>query len=168
MFTLPIASLPTFIADQASALSSDVPAATSAAAAPASTPKAAQAVKELQIQLDPGELGEMTVKLRLAGGKLSVTIGVANPQTLAAIEDDRALIAARLGAAEQSVEDIVIQRQVAAPPATETSSSHAFASEAATDPSATDGEPDSSRDAQRRSGASARGGAGLGGRFSSV
>ena len=55
----------------------------------------------------------MTLKLRLAGGKLSVTIGVANPQTLAAIEDDRALIAARLGAGEQALEDLVIQRQIA-------------------------------------------------------
>ncbi len=126
--TVAFANLPAFIADQASALASEsTPEA--AAAAPTSPAKAAQAVKELQIALDPADLGQMTLKLRLAGGKLSVTIGVANPQTLAAIEDDRALIAARLGAGDSGLEDLLIQRQVAGAPPTETGQTHGFAND---------------------------------------
>ncbi len=88
------------------------------------TPRAAQAVKELQISLDPANLGAMTLKLRLVGGKLAVTIVVANPQTLSAIEDDRALIAARLSTGGQSLDDLVIQRQALPDSSQETNASH--------------------------------------------
>jgi hypothetical protein len=153
--SLPLASLPAFIADQASALAADAPSATSAAATTSATPKAAQAVKELQISLEPADLGEMTLELRLADGKLSVTIAVANPKTLGAIEDDRALIAARLGAGDQTLEDLVIQRQTAAPATPETASSHVIASESGADPSTSDGEANSANPGGRRAGARA-------------
>ena len=64
----------------------------------------------------------MTVKLRLANGKLSVSIAVANPSTLGALQDDRDLIAARLASGDQTLEALVISRQAPAPP--EVSPSH--------------------------------------------
>ncbi len=119
--TVTLANLPAFLADQASSLTSATtdPSATAAAATPAA--RTAQAVKELKISLDPTDLGEMTVKLRLANGKLSVSISVANPTTLGAIEDDRAVIAARLATGDQALEDLIIARQA---PATEVSTSN--------------------------------------------
>lgn len=100
-----LANLPAFIADQVDTLSSVGAFDAQSAAAPVESPKAAQAVKELNISLEPADLGQMTLKLRLAGGKLSVTIAVANPRTLSSIEDDRALIAARLSAGDRTLEN---------------------------------------------------------------
>ena len=122
--TVPLALLPAFIAEQVDALAADAPSATDSAA-PAAQAKAAQAVKELNIALDPADLGQMTLKLRLAGGKLSVTIDVANPQTLAAIEGDRALIASRILSGDQTLDDLVIQRQAPTASTPETVSAHA-------------------------------------------
>jgi hypothetical protein len=153
--TVPLATLPAFIADQAQAFvssASDSGSASTSASAAAATPKAAQAVKELNITLDPADLGQMTLKLRLADGKLSVTIGVVNPSTLTSIEDDRALIAARLGGADQALGDLVIQRQAGAPATQETASSHAPASDTGADPSSSDGEAESSDLGGRRPG----------------
>ncbi len=93
----------------------------------------------------------MTLKLRLADGKLSVTIGVVNPSTLTSIEDDRALIAARLGGGDQALGDLVIQRQAGAPAPQETASSHAPASDS--EPSSSDREAESSDLGRRRPGA---------------
>jgi hypothetical protein len=165
-FSVPLANLPAFIADQASALATDASAASDAAAsspaAAAAAPKAAQAVKELQITLDPADLGQMTLKLRLADGKLSVTIAVANPKTLTSIEDDRALIAARLGAGDQTLGDLVIQRQAGAPATQETKSSHVSFSDSSAEASSTDSEAGASN-LGRRSSRGFRGGARAGG-----
>ncbi len=164
VFSVPLANLPTFIADQANTLASaNTPAARIATSTPAQTPKAAQAVKELNIALEPAELGQMTLKLRLTGGKLSVTIAVANPTTLSSIEDDRALIAARLGAGDQTLEDLVIQRQ--APSTAENASSHGFSSDSGAGSSTTDGGSGSSSPRDPQSGAPPRGGAATGGAF---
>ncbi len=57
----------------------------------------AQAVKELQIDLDPADLGAVSVTMRLAEGKLSIVMEVATPSTLKAIEGERDAIADRLG-----------------------------------------------------------------------
>src|SRR6185437_16086283 len=149
--TVPLASLPTFIADQANALAASAPDAASASTA-AAAPQAAQAVKELNITLDPANLGQMTLKLRLAGGKLSVTIGVANPKTLTSIEDDRAVIAARLGGGDQMLEALVIQRQAGPPASSETTSRHALDSDTGADPSANESEADSSNLGRRQGG----------------
>jgi hypothetical protein len=163
--TVALANLPAFIADQANALSTNAANAQSPAAAPAETPKAAQAVKELKISLEPGDLGQMTLKLRLAGGKLSVTIAVANPQTLSSIEDDRALIAARLGAGDQTLEDLIIQRQ--APSTSEIASPHGPANDSGSEPSTSDNSKGASL-GERRPGAPPSGGARAGGAFSDL
>jgi flagellar hook-length control protein FliK len=153
-FIVAFADLPNFIADQAGSLSSaaaapDSAPATNAAANP--SPKAAEAVKELQISLDPADLGAMTLKLRLAGGKLSVTISVANPQTLAAIKDDSALISQRLSSNNQALDDLVIQQQNLAS-TTESAGAHAFANDSSAQDQPSEGEPQ----ARRRPNASSR------------
>jgi hypothetical protein len=50
--------------------------------------------------------------MRLANGKLSVVISVANPKTLATIEGERDAIAGRLGGNQQELEDLTIRRQL--------------------------------------------------------
>ena len=95
--------LPDFIAEQASAMTT-----ASQATTPLSAP---QAVKELEISLDPADLGSVSLKLRLTGGKLTVVIGVSNASTLASIENDREAIATRLGVDPQSADSLIIQAQ---------------------------------------------------------
>jgi chemotaxis protein MotD len=102
--SVPLSQLADFVADQASALRSS-PSSPSAPSASAAAP---QAVKELEISLDPANLGAVSVKMRLANGKLSIVIGVSNSSTLAAIENERGAIAARLGSTEQPLENLVI------------------------------------------------------------
>jgi chemotaxis protein MotD len=70
---------------------------------------AAQPVKELEIQLDPTDLGAVSVKMRLSGGKLSVVMEIAKPTTLQAVEGERGAITDRLGSAAQPLESLVIR-----------------------------------------------------------
>ncbi len=110
--SLPPAQLPRLIADQARTL----------ARAPSSSPApllelAAQAtpgnskIKELEVSLDPADLGKISIKLKLDAGKLDVSIRVANPATLSAIESERGAIETRLAASSQSLESLQIQAQ---------------------------------------------------------
>jgi hypothetical protein len=96
------------LADRLASAASDMAssATPSAAAAGAGT---AQAVKELQIDLDPADLGAVSVTMRLAGGKLSIVMEVATPSTLKAIEGERDAIAERLGLTSQSLEALIIK-----------------------------------------------------------
>jgi flagellar hook-length control protein FliK len=68
-------------------------------------------VKELAIELDPADLGAVSLKMRLTNGKLSVVIGVSNSSTLAAIENERGAIALKLGANQQPLQDLIIRSQ---------------------------------------------------------
>jgi hypothetical protein len=70
---------------------------------------AAQPVKELEIKLDPTDLGAVSVKMRLSGGKLSVVMEIAKSTTLQAVEGERGAIAERLGSAAQPLESLVIR-----------------------------------------------------------
>jgi chemotaxis protein MotD len=101
--SIPLSQLADFVADQASSLSSP-----SSPSAPSPSGAAPQAVKELEISLDPANLGAVSVKMRLANGKLSIVIGVSNSSTLSAIENERSAIAARLGSTEQPLENLAI------------------------------------------------------------
>ncbi len=94
------------LATQASELTTKAAPSDSTAATGVGT---AQAVKELQIDLDPADLGAVSVKMRLAGGKLSVVMEVATPSTLTAIENERDAIAGRLGSTAQPLESLIIK-----------------------------------------------------------
>jgi flagellar hook-length control protein FliK len=106
--SVPLNRLADVVAEQASSLvSRDTPSTGS----PASSAAAPGAVKELEISLDPANLGAVSVKMRLANGKLSVVIGVSSSSTLEAIENERGAISARLGSSEQPLESLVIRSQ---------------------------------------------------------
>ena len=75
--------------------------------APATGAASAQAVKELQIDLKPADLGALSVKMRMTQGQLSVVMEVAKPSTLKAIENERSAIADRLGLSAQSLEILI-------------------------------------------------------------
>jgi flagellar hook-length control protein FliK len=85
------------IAGQASSMGAPRDAAGASPNAAASSP-----VKELDIQLNPGELGALNVKMRLAGGALVVVIEVAKPSTLKLIEGERDAISDRLTSTNQT------------------------------------------------------------------
>jgi chemotaxis protein MotD len=91
--------LPQLIADQAATLG-----AASSAASVGATP-----VKELDVQLNPASLGALTVKMRLAQGKLSVVIEAAKTGTAKMIDGQRDAIAERLGAADQPLASIEVK-----------------------------------------------------------
>jgi chemotaxis protein MotD len=91
--------LPQVIADQARSLGT-----TSSGSGVGATP-----VKELDVQLNPASLGSLTVKMRLAEGKLSVTIETANSATAKLIDSAREAIAERLSAVDQPVASIEVK-----------------------------------------------------------
>ncbi len=101
-----VSQLPQRLAAEASALTAT---AAPTGPTPATGVASAQAVKELQIDLDPADLGAVSVKMRLTDGKLSVVMEVANPSTLKAIENERGAITDRLGSNAQSLETLVIK-----------------------------------------------------------
>ncbi len=105
---IPLSQLADFVADEASSLSSPNPAAP---ASPSSSALAPQAVKELEISLDPVNLGALSVKMRLANGKLSIVISASSSSTLTAIENERSAITASLGSTQQPLESLVIRSQ---------------------------------------------------------
>jgi flagellar hook-length control protein FliK len=110
--SLPVSGLADFIAGEAEAMSTP-PSADASSGAAGATPQApgASKIKELVISLEPENLGQISLRLRLSNGKLSVSIGVANPQTLAAIEDESSAIASRLAGGQQSLESLTIHPQ---------------------------------------------------------
>jgi hypothetical protein len=98
------------LATEANAMTSQT---ASSSSAPAAVPAGADAVKELQIELAPPDLGAVSVKMRMAQGQLSVVMEVAKPTTLKAIESERGAIADRLGLSAQSVEILMAKPDAA-------------------------------------------------------
>ncbi|HLH47943.1 MAG TPA: flagellar hook-length control protein FliK [Roseiarcus sp.] len=102
--------LPDLIAKQAENMTAP------AAAANASAPAASQnPVKELEVQLNPADLGSLTVKMRLANGNLAVVIETSKDSTAKLIEGERDAIAERLASVEQPVASVVIQASDSVP-----------------------------------------------------
>src|SRR5262249_49657366 len=75
--------LPDVIADQANALVSH------SASAAATSSGNANPVKELDVSLNPSDLGSLTVKMRIANGNLSVVIETEKSSTAKMIESER-------------------------------------------------------------------------------
>ncbi|MGD1017505.1 MAG: flagellar hook-length control protein FliK [Roseiarcus sp.] len=101
-----VSQLADWLAGEASGLSSQTASsgATSAAAV-----GGGQAVKELQINLEPSDLGAVSVKMRMANGQLSVVMEVAKPSTLNSIENERDAITDRLGLSAQPLAALIIR-----------------------------------------------------------
>jgi hypothetical protein len=104
-----IDQLPDVIANQAQALitQSASPATTSAASV--------NPVKELDVSLNPADLGSLTVKMRIANGNLSVVIETEKSSTAKMIESERQAIVDRLGSASQPIASVVIKAADGAP-----------------------------------------------------
>jgi hypothetical protein len=89
---------------QASARQAPMEAPARAAASPRA------AVKELDLALDPKDLGSLSMTLRLSGDALSVVIKAASAHAVSAIEGERTALAARLAAIDQPLAALVIER----------------------------------------------------------
>jgi chemotaxis protein MotD len=104
-----IDQLPDVIANQAQALvaQSASPATANAASV--------NPVKELDVSLNPADLGSLTVKMRIANGNLSVVIETEKSSTAKMIESERQAIVDRLGSASQPIASVVIKAADNAP-----------------------------------------------------
>ena len=79
--------------------------------ASAVTPSAAaQPVKEIDVDLSPSGLEDVSMTMRLAGDKLSVVIRAASSQTLSSIEGARDAIADRLAAIGQPLDSLIVKQ----------------------------------------------------------
>ena len=90
--------------------------AASAGVAPRATPLAAgsasstQPIKEIDVDLSPGGLEDVSMTMRLAGDRLSVVIRAASSHTLGSIEGARDAITDRLAAIGQPLESLVVMQ----------------------------------------------------------
>jgi Flagellar hook-length control protein FliK len=83
------------------------PRATALAAGSASS---AQPIKEIDVDLSPGGLEDVSMTMRLAGDKLSVVIRAASSQTLGSIEGARDAITDRLAAIGQPLDSLIVRQ----------------------------------------------------------
>ncbi|HEV7480135.1 MAG TPA: flagellar hook-length control protein FliK [Roseiarcus sp.] len=92
----------------ASAGHADVaPRASALATGPApSTPP----IREIDVDLSPGGLEDVSMTMRLAGDKLSVVIRAASSQTLGSIEGARDAIADRMAAIGQPLDSLIVKQ----------------------------------------------------------
>ncbi len=76
----------------------------------APTSPAADKVREIDLDLAPGGLKDVTMTVRLTGDKLGVVVRAASGETAATIEGARDAIAERLAAIGQPVTSLIIQQ----------------------------------------------------------
>jgi hypothetical protein len=92
----------------------NTPARTAAAAPRAIAPAAAQTpaapVKEIDVDLSPSGLEDVSMTMRLAGDRLSVVIHAASSQTAGSIEGARDAIADRLAAIGQPLDSLIVRQ----------------------------------------------------------
>jgi hypothetical protein len=94
--------------DVSSARAADVDIAPRAlAAGPAAS---APPVREIDVDLSPGGLEDVSMTMRLAGDRLSVVIRAGSSQTLGSIEGARDAIADRLAAIGQPLDSLVVKQ----------------------------------------------------------
>jgi hypothetical protein len=76
----------------------------------AGSASAAQPVKEIDVDLSPGGLEDVSMTMRLSGDKLSVVIRAASSQTLGSIEGARDAITDRLAAIGQPLDSLIVKQ----------------------------------------------------------
>jgi hypothetical protein len=69
-----------------------------------------QPIKEIDVDLSPGGLEDVSMTMRLAGDKLSVVIRAASSQTLGSIEGARDAITDRLAAIGQPLDSLIVKQ----------------------------------------------------------
>jgi len=87
------------------AAAADVTPTASAAPAPA-----ASSIKEIDVDLSPAGLEDVSMTMRLAGDKLSVVVRAASSQTAGSIEGARDAIADRLAAIGQPLDSLIVRQ----------------------------------------------------------
>jgi hypothetical protein len=95
-------------ASTTSAANTDV--APRAAPLAAGSASATQPIKEIDVDLSPGGLEDVSMTMRLAGDRLSVVIRAASSQTLGSIEGARDAITDRLAAIGQPLDSLVVKQ----------------------------------------------------------
>jgi flagellar hook-length control protein FliK len=80
------------------------------ASAPAAQALAAPPVKEIDVDLSPAGLEDVSMTMRLAGDRLSVVIHAASSQTAGSIEGARDAIADRLAAIGQPLDSLIVRQ----------------------------------------------------------
>jgi hypothetical protein len=72
--------------------------------------RSASPVREIDVDLSPGGLEDVSMTMRLAGDKLSVVIRAPSSQTLSSIEGARDAIADRLVAIGQPLDSLIVKQ----------------------------------------------------------
>jgi chemotaxis protein MotD len=75
----------------------------------AKSPPSMSRVQTMQLQLDPGTLGKVTVRMRLSGSRLDLRVETERPETMQLIGSDKDLLTGKLQAAGFTIETLVIQ-----------------------------------------------------------
>jgi hypothetical protein len=98
------------IADRITAeVSSASNASSETAAGAAGSQAATSSVKILNLQLEPENLGRVTVQLRLTGTGLELQVQAASAETMRMIADDKDLLVGKLRASGYSVDALVVK-----------------------------------------------------------
>jgi hypothetical protein len=76
----------------------------------AGSPSSTRPVREIDVDLSPGGLEDVSMTMRLTGDKLSVVIRAASSQTLGSIEGARDAIADRMAAIGQPLDSLIVKQ----------------------------------------------------------
>jgi hypothetical protein len=106
----PFVASAAFGADASSAKATDADIAPRASALGPGSAPSARPVREIDVDLSPGGLEDVSMTMRLAGDRLSVVIRAASSQTLGSIEGARDAIADRLAAIGQPLDSLIVKQ----------------------------------------------------------
>jgi Flagellar hook-length control protein FliK len=96
--------------DASTAGATDTDAAPRATALGPGSAPSAPPVREIDVDLSPGGLEDVSMTMRLAGDKLSVVIRAASSQTLGSIEGARDAITDRMAAIGQPLDSLIVKQ----------------------------------------------------------
>jgi Flagellar hook-length control protein FliK len=96
--------------DASTARAADADVAPRASVLAAGSSRSTPPVREIDVDLSPGGLEDVSMTMRLAGDKLSVVIRAASSQTLGSIEGARDAIADRMAAIGQPLDSLVVKQ----------------------------------------------------------
>jgi hypothetical protein len=108
LLSAPLGAAAPFAPDGSTAGAADI--APRASALGSGQASRAPPVREIDVDLSPGGLEDVSMTMRLAGDKLSVVVRAASSQTLSSIEGARDAIADRLAAIGQPLDSLIIQQ----------------------------------------------------------
>jgi hypothetical protein len=106
----PFAAGAAFQLDSSTASAGHTDAAPRASALATASTSSASPVREIDVDLSPGGLEDVSMTMRLAGDKLSVVIRAASSQTLGSIEGARDAIADRMAAIGQPLDSLIVKQ----------------------------------------------------------